>query len=111
MEMAIFGAALLYDKTTKSFKWLFKSFLNAHNGRKSKSISTNQDFAIAKALTKVMPQTCHGFCTWHIMQNGMKKLGNLIKNGSLFLRDFNDCMHKYENESEYEEARDSDLYN
>ena len=28
-EMVIFGAALLYDETAESFKWLFESFLNA----------------------------------------------------------------------------------
>ena len=103
-EMVIFGAALLYNETTESFKWLFESFLKAHGGRKPKSIFTNQDFAIAKALAEVMSETWHGLCTWHIMQNGIKKLGNLMKDGSLFLRDFKDCMYKYDNESEFKEA-------
>ncbi|KAL0012426.1 hypothetical protein SO802_007534 [Lithocarpus litseifolius] len=52
-EMVIFGAALLYDEIAKSFKWLFESFLKAHGGRKPKSIFTDQDFAIAKALAEV----------------------------------------------------------
>ena len=103
-EMVIFGAALLYNETTESFKWLFESFLKAHGGRKPKSIFTSQDFAIAKALAEVMSETWHGLCTWHIMQNGIKKLGNLMKDGSLFLRDFKDCMYKYDNESEFKEA-------
>ena len=58
-EMVIFGAALLYNETTESFKWLFESFLKAHGGRKPKSIFTNQDFAIAKALAEVMSETWH----------------------------------------------------
>lgn len=56
-EMVIFGAALLYDETAESFKWLFESFLKAYGGRKPKSIFTDQDFAIAKALAEVMPET------------------------------------------------------
>ncbi|KAL0005571.1 hypothetical protein SO802_013132 [Lithocarpus litseifolius] len=103
-EMVIFGAALLHDEMAESFEWLFESFLNTNGGRKPKSIFTYQEFAIAKASAEVMPKTWHGLCTWHIMQNGIKKLGNLMKDGSLFLRDFKDCMYKYENESEFEEA-------
>jgi hypothetical protein len=32
--LVIFGAALLYDKMVESFKWLSKSFLDAHAGKK-----------------------------------------------------------------------------
>jgi hypothetical protein len=31
-ETTIFGAALLFDETCDSFKWLFETFLAAHNG-------------------------------------------------------------------------------
>ncbi|KAF7807910.1 protein FAR1-RELATED SEQUENCE 5-like [Senna tora] len=66
----IFGAAMLYDETA--------------------------DQAMAKALRKVMPEVYHGLCTWHLMQNGIKHLGNLMKGGSHFLRDFKSCMYQYE---------------
>ena len=55
--VVIFGAALLYDETAKSFKWLFENFLDAHGGKKPQTIFTDQDAAMAKALTKVMPNT------------------------------------------------------
>jgi zinc finger SWIM domain-containing protein 3 len=102
--VVIFGAALLYDKTTESFKWLFESFLNAHAGKKPQTIFTDQDAAMAKALPEVMPGTWHGLCTWHIMQNGIKHLGNLMKDGSHLLRDFKSCMFDYEDETEFENA-------
>ncbi|KAF7807759.1 protein FAR1-RELATED SEQUENCE 5-like [Senna tora] len=74
----IFGAALLYDETA--------------------------DQAMAKALREVMPEVYHGLCTWHLMQNGIKHLGNLMKGGSHFLRDFKSCMYQYEEVTHFEEA-------
>jgi hypothetical protein len=41
----VFGAALMYNETFESFKWLFESFLKAHNGQQQKTIYTNQDVA------------------------------------------------------------------
>ncbi|KAF7823512.1 protein FAR1-RELATED SEQUENCE 5-like [Senna tora] len=62
--VVIFGAALLYDETAASFKWLFEMFL----------------------------------------KNCIKHLGNLMKHGSHFLRDFKACMYEYEEEKEFGEA-------
>jgi zinc finger SWIM domain-containing protein 3 len=45
-----FGAVLLYDETFESFKWLFETFLKAHNGKQPKIIYTDQDFAMGKAV-------------------------------------------------------------
>ncbi|KAF7814804.1 protein FAR1-RELATED SEQUENCE 5-like [Senna tora] len=101
---AFFGVALLYDKTETSFKWLFETFLKTHNQKKPQTIITNQDEAIAKALQEVLPNTWHGLCTENLMQNGIKHLGNLRKNGSHFLRDFKACMYDYEEETEFEAA-------
>ena len=84
----IFGASLLYDETTASFKWLFETFLEAHKNKRPLTVFTDQDRAMAKALHEVMPDTFHGLCTWHLMQNGIKHLGNLMKEGSCFLTDF-----------------------
>ncbi|KAF7824330.1 protein FAR1-RELATED SEQUENCE 5-like [Senna tora] len=102
--VVIFGAALLYDETTASFKWLFEMFLKVHNQKKPQTIFTDQDRAMAKALQEVLPDTYHGLCTWHLMQNCIKHLGNLMKHGSHFLRDFKACMYEYEEEKEFEEA-------
>jgi zinc finger SWIM domain-containing protein 3 len=43
-ETTIFGAALLFDETFASFKWLFQSFLATHNGRQPRTIYTDQDY-------------------------------------------------------------------
>ncbi|KAF7819769.1 protein FAR1-RELATED SEQUENCE 5-like [Senna tora] len=75
--VVIFGAALLYDETAASFKWLFEMFLKVHNQKKPQTIFTDQDRAMAKALQE---------------------------HGSHFLRDFKACMYEYEEEKEFEEA-------
>ncbi|XP_057432346.1 protein FAR1-RELATED SEQUENCE 5-like [Lotus japonicus] len=59
----IFGAALLYDETTESYKWLFETFLEAHKQKKPQTVFTDQDQAMGKALVEVLPETFHGLCT------------------------------------------------
>ncbi|KAF7826488.1 protein FAR1-RELATED SEQUENCE 5-like [Senna tora] len=41
--IVIFGAALLYDKTMASFKWLFETFLKAREDRKPQTIFIDHD--------------------------------------------------------------------
>ncbi|KAK8937246.1 Protein FAR1-RELATED SEQUENCE 5 [Platanthera zijinensis] len=100
----IFGAALLYDETIDSFLWLFETFLEAHNLKKPKTMFTDQDAAMTKAIHQVIPETRHGLCTWHLMQNGIKHLGNLMKDGSYFLSYFKKIMFEFENEEKFEVA-------
>ncbi|KAF7147936.1 hypothetical protein RHSIM_Rhsim03G0118100 [Rhododendron simsii] len=78
-ETIIFGAALLYDETAASFEWLFNTFFTAMSGKRPKTIFTDQDAAMAKAIPLVMPETYHRICTWHMRQNAMKHLGYLYK--------------------------------
>jgi zinc finger SWIM domain-containing protein 3 len=66
-ETTIFGAALLFDETFASFKWLFGSFLATHNGRHPRTIYTDQDAAMGKAVDVVFIEAYHGLCTIHIM--------------------------------------------
>ncbi|XP_042507427.1 protein FAR1-RELATED SEQUENCE 5-like [Macadamia integrifolia] len=102
--VVIFGVALLYDLTTESFKWLFEAFLEAHGQKKPITIFTDQDDAMERAIAEVFPKIWHGLCTWHIMQNGIKHLGNLMKDGTSFLKDFKTCMFHYGGELEFEKA-------
>ncbi|XP_043693062.1 protein FAR1-RELATED SEQUENCE 5-like [Telopea speciosissima] len=50
--VVIFGAALLYDETAESFKWLFETFLESHEKKKPITIFTDQDAAMANAIQK-----------------------------------------------------------
>ncbi|XP_042388073.1 protein FAR1-RELATED SEQUENCE 5-like [Zingiber officinale] len=50
-QSIIFGAALLYDETSLTFEWLFDTFTKAMCEKKPITILTDQDAAMAKALT------------------------------------------------------------
>ncbi|XP_042479447.1 protein FAR1-RELATED SEQUENCE 5-like [Macadamia integrifolia] len=100
--IVIFGAALLYNETADSFKWLFEVFLEVHEKKKPITIFTGQDAAMGKALAEVLPKTKHGLCTWHLLQNGIKHKGNMMKDGSNVLADLKKCMFHYDDESQFE---------
>uniref|UniRef100_A0ACD5VGC8 Uncharacterized protein n=1 Tax=Avena sativa TaxID=4498 RepID=A0ACD5VGC8_AVESA len=124
-ETTIFGDALLFDETFASFRWLFETFLAAHNGRQPRTIFTDQDAAMGKAVDAVFKEAYHGLCTFHIMQNAVKHLSPIKdeakdeekesheKNDgeerdeekeSSILTDFGTCMYGYEDKAAFEEA-------
>jgi hypothetical protein len=108
-ETTIFGAAILFDETEASFTWLFETFLAAHNYRQPRTIYTDQDAAMGKAIPNVFTESYHGLCTFHIMQNAVKHLSPVKgqEKESHILSDFSACMYRYEDKIEFEEAFDS----
>ena len=110
-ETIIFGASVLYDETFDSFKWLFDTFLSIHNGKQPRTIFTDQDAAMGKAIKHVFPEVQHGLCTFHIMQNAVKHLCSNKDDAnddeeSSILADFSACMYEYDDKGTFEEAFD-----
>ncbi|EEC76851.1 hypothetical protein OsI_15021 [Oryza sativa Indica Group] len=101
-ETIVFGAALMYDETFNSFKWLFETFLKAHNGKHPKTIYTDQDIAMGKAIEEVFPAAWHGLCTFHISQNAAKHLSQGNNGESSILSDLSACMYEYEDVTKFE---------
>ncbi|KAF1885991.1 hypothetical protein Lal_00032301 [Lupinus albus] len=50
----MFGCALLADETAVSFTWLFKAFLESMGNQQPKTIFTDQDASMAKAIRECM---------------------------------------------------------
>ncbi|XP_050379523.1 protein FAR1-RELATED SEQUENCE 5-like [Argentina anserina] len=100
-QTIIFGAALLYDETTSSFKWLFETFLAAMSGKHPKTILTDQSAAMAKAISEVFPETRHRLCVWHIYQNGAKNLSSVFQASKEFASDFGKLVYEFEEEDEW----------
>jgi zinc finger SWIM domain-containing protein 3 len=94
----------LYDETFKSFKWLFDTFLKAHNGKQPRTIFTDQDCAMGKAIEEIFTEAWHGLCSFHIMQNAIKHLPLHEDEGSGLLSDFSPCMFEYEEKEKFEQA-------
>jgi zinc finger SWIM domain-containing protein 3 len=58
-KTVVFGAALLYDETAESFAWLFRTFLKVMSGKHPRTILTDEDAAMAKAISEVLIYTIH----------------------------------------------------
>ncbi|KAG5548517.1 hypothetical protein RHGRI_014013 [Rhododendron griersonianum] len=75
-------------------------------GKKPVSIFTDQDAAMAKAISIVMPDVTHGLCTFHLNQNALKHLGHLFRDDSDFGKELNTCIFGYEDEQKLEQGLD-----
>lgn len=100
-QSVIFGAALLYDETCDTFMWLFDTFAKVMSGKKPVTILTDQDAAMAKALTLQWPKTHHRLCIWHIYQNAAKHLCHVFQKFSNFADDFESCIYDHDEEKDF----------
>lgn len=76
------------------------------SGKKPKTILTDQDAAMAKAISLTMPETFHGLCTWHIRENALRHVNHLYQRSPKFCSDFEACIDLHEEESEFLSAWD-----
>nr|XP_016513209.1 PREDICTED: protein FAR1-RELATED SEQUENCE 5-like [Nicotiana tabacum] len=97
-KMVVFEGALMYDETADFFQWLFETFLGAMSEKNPKIIFTDQDAAISKAISLVMPEVYHRLCVWHMEQNAAKHLKQIYKRYASFRGDFRKCIYEYEDE-------------
>ena len=97
----VFGAALLYDETAESFGWLFRTFLTAMSGKHPRTILTDEDAAMAKAISEVLPHSHHRLCVWHMNQNACKHLAGVVPEYKKFNSDFQHCIYDIEEEEEF----------
>ncbi|KAL2475335.1 Protein FAR1-RELATED SEQUENCE [Abeliophyllum distichum] len=58
-QTTLFACGLMSDESTESFVWLLTKFLEAIQNTAPQIIITDQDTAIAKAISMVMPLTFH----------------------------------------------------
>ena len=100
-KTTVFGATLLYDETTESFGWLSRTFLTAMSGKHPKTILTDEDAAMATAIRKVLPQSHHRLCVWHMNQNACKHLAGVVDEYKKFNADFQHCIYDIEEEDEF----------
>jgi hypothetical protein len=92
-QSILFGCALLQDESENSFIWLFETFLEAMDGKKPISVITDQDLAMKAALAKVLPETRHRLCLWHIRKKFPEKLAHVYHKKSIFKRDLKRCIY------------------
>lgn len=74
----IFACAVVSHETVESFQWLLRTLLVAMYNKEPRSIITDGDHAMRKAIRAILPNTVHRLCTWHIERNAAKFLHHTL---------------------------------
>ncbi|XP_074362976.1 protein FAR1-RELATED SEQUENCE 5-like [Apium graveolens] len=98
----LFGFALIRDEKETTYRWVLKTWLEAVDNKPPITIITDQDTALSNAISEVMPNTNHIYCTWHISSKFPEKLSTLYTQYSEFKTDFNACIYKSLSPTEFE---------
>ncbi|KAL3641559.1 hypothetical protein CASFOL_012374 [Castilleja foliolosa] len=72
-RIVTFGAGLLSKEDTNSYSWLLEKFKHCM-ARSPHMIITDQDQGMKNAIERVLPETRHRYCMWHIE----KKIGERV---------------------------------
>ncbi|XP_057720274.1 protein FAR1-RELATED SEQUENCE 5-like [Arachis stenosperma] len=81
-KSTLLGCALLGNEEIPNFEWVFTQWVRCI-GTAPKGIITNQCKAMAGAIRKVLPDTVHRWCIWHIMKKTQFKFGGYARYGEL----------------------------
>ncbi|XP_020197058.1 protein FAR1-RELATED SEQUENCE 5-like [Aegilops tauschii subsp. strangulata] len=70
----VFGCAIIADKMEGTYVWLLQTFMKANYQVKPKSIITDGDTAMIRAIWIVLSDVFHRLCSWHIEKNMQRHL-------------------------------------
>ncbi|KAK2661581.1 hypothetical protein Ddye_000155 [Dipteronia dyeriana] len=103
-QMLIFGAALLYDDTVESLKWLFLTFIEVMSGKKPKTILTDEDAVLAEAIDSALPETHYRICVWHVYKKVLRQLNHRFVGSDSFINDLCSCFFDHEEGEDFVNA-------
>ncbi|CAA6669708.1 unnamed protein product [Spirodela intermedia] len=93
LQLTVFGVALLYDETVDSFRWVFRTLLEAMGGRMPVTL-----------LTDEAPLRRPPLCVWHLYQWALKNLAHIFSGAKSFDDDLGKCLFDCELEADLFEA-------
>ncbi|XP_021729877.1 protein FAR1-RELATED SEQUENCE 7-like [Chenopodium quinoa] len=74
-QSILFGCALISREMAETYEWVLRTWLHCMGVKAPISILTDQDPAIRKAVNLTMPESCHRWCIWHILQKFSRYVG------------------------------------
>lgn len=77
-------------------------WLQAMPGGPPKAIIIDQDLEMAKAIEIVMPNTCHHYCLWHILDKLPIKLARNTFHKDGFLESLKNCVYNTDTPEHFE---------
>ncbi|BBG92430.1 hypothetical protein Prudu_000171 [Prunus dulcis] len=99
-QTIVLACAFLSKETTESFVWMFEEFKKAMPGGEPKTIITDQDAAMAIAISIAFPTTFHRLCIWHITSKFSVKLPRDAYNE--YWREFQKAIWDTDNKDEFD---------
>ncbi|XP_021718619.1 protein FAR-RED IMPAIRED RESPONSE 1-like [Chenopodium quinoa] len=99
----MFGCAFITNKTTETFEWVLETFKKSMAGAKPKTIFTDQDQAMSNVIAKVLPNSRHRLCLWHLQKKFVSRFGQLKSNED-FKNMFDKCLYGYDDEKEFDDC-------
>ncbi|KAL2935130.1 Protein FAR1-RELATED SEQUENCE 5 [Bienertia sinuspersici] len=109
-QSVLLGCALISHEDAETFEWVFTNWISCMRGKAPSGILTDQDAAMKKAIAKVMPNTRHRWCLWHILNKLPLKLGGYDKYDEIkqaLLRAIYDSYTVDESENSWNEVIDA----
>ncbi|PNT75050.1 hypothetical protein BRADI_1g26980v3 [Brachypodium distachyon] len=100
-QLLVFGAALLYDDSIQSLKWVFQAFADAMRARQPKTILIDERSACAIAAAEVWPGSNYCTSVWHIYHNSKRHLKQVFENSKSFGNALSQCLFDCEDEMEF----------
>ncbi|XP_073358329.1 protein FAR1-RELATED SEQUENCE 5-like [Aegilops tauschii subsp. strangulata] len=109
-DYALFGNVICFDTTYRKlddgrpFGLIVGNFPKSYVWKHPRTILTDEDAAMAKAIRKVFPHSHHRLCVWHMNQNACKHLAGVVDEYKKFNVDFQHCIYDIEEEDEFVSA-------
>jgi hypothetical protein len=100
-QLLVFGAALLYDDSIKSVRWVFQAFADAMRARQPKTIFIDERSECAIAAAEVWPGSYHCTSVWHIYHNSKRHLKQVFESSKSFGNTLSQCLFECEDELEF----------
>ncbi|XP_021741456.1 protein FAR1-RELATED SEQUENCE 8-like [Chenopodium quinoa] len=73
-QLVLLGCGLVSHDDVDTYAWIFRQWLVCMGGKAPDAILTNEDEAMRKVITEVIPDTCHKWCIRQILQKLLKKM-------------------------------------
>ncbi|KAK3125057.1 hypothetical protein QOZ80_7BG0599430 [Eleusine coracana subsp. coracana] len=100
-QLLVFGAALLYDESVQSLKWVFEVFVDAMRARQPRTILIDERPECAIAAAEVWPGSNRCTSAWHIYHNSKRNLKQVFESSKSFSNALNHCLFDCEDEIEF----------
>ncbi|XP_062081139.1 protein FAR-RED IMPAIRED RESPONSE 1-like [Humulus lupulus] len=97
-ETCVFGCALIVDETKDTYCWFLRVFLDCMGNKMLKVMLTDNDERIEFVVNKLLSDSTHRLCAWHLGNNATKNIKILE-----FNQGFYDLIYTYYTEEEFEE--------